>query len=293
MKLIDGYIDYIKNNKKLTDNTVNSYFIDIRKYMNYVNNKNLNVLELNENDIIGYIIDLEKTNASVATISRTISSIKSFHEYIFLRRYTETNIAINIKKPKIQKKQIDILTKEEIEKLLNFSELKSYKQLRDKAIFETLYGTGVKVSELIKMNLEDINLDLDYIYCDSGKNSRIIPLSKTTKKYIALYINKSRLEIIKNNYEEKALFVNTKGDRFTRQGLWKLIKKYTKLAGIDKNINPNMLRNSFAIHLLNEGANAAVVNKILGNINLSSLQLYLDYVDKNIRQELKEKHPRK
>ena len=137
------------------------------------------------------------------------------------------------------------------------------------------------------------DLDLDYICCESGKNSRIIPISQTTKKYIVKYIDKSRPEFVKDNYKEKALFVNSNGERFSRQGLWKLIKKYANIANIDKNINPTMLRHSFAIHLLNEGANIVVVSKILGNSNLSSLQSYLDYVNKNIRQELKEKHPRK
>lgn len=293
MDVINEYIDYIKNNRKLTQNTVNSYFIDIRKYVDHIKSKGLNLFELNENDIISYIIELEKSNASVSTISRAISSVKSFHEYLFLKRYTESNLAKNIKKPKIEKKEVDILTREEIEALLTFKELKTSKQIRDKAIFETLYGTGVKVSELIEMSIDDVNLDLDYIYCESGKSSRIIPLSQTTKKYITKYIEKSRLEFIRNNYEEKALFVNSSGEKFTRQGLWKLIKKHAKVASIDKNINPTMLRHSFAIHLLNEGANIAVVSKILGNSNLSSLQSYLDYVNKNIRQELKEKHPRK
>lgn len=293
MEVINEYIDYIKNKRRLTPNTINSYFIDIKKYIDYLDNKGLRLFEINENDVISYIIDLEKLNMSVSTISRSISSIKSFHEYLFLKRYTEANVAKNIKKPKIEKKEVDILTKEEIEALLNFKELKTPKQIRDKAIFETLYGTGVKVSELIDMSIDDVDLELDYIYCDSGKNARIIPLSQTTKKYITKYVDKSRQELIKNNYMEKALFVNSHGERFTRQGLWKLIKKYADIANINKNINPMMLRHSFAIHLLNEGANIAVVSKILGNSNLASLQSYLDYVNKNIRQELREKHPRK
>lgn len=293
MEVINEYIDYIKNNRKLTPNTVNSYFIDIKKYMQYINSKELKLLELNENDIISYIIELEKSNASVSTISRSISSVKSFHEYLFLKRYTESNLAKNIRKPKIEKKEVDILTQDEIESLLDFKELKTAKQIRDKAIFETLYGTGVKVSELIDMSIEDVDLDLDYIYCESGKSSRVIPLSQTTKKYITKYIEKARPELIKSNYKEKALFVNSSGEQFTRQGLWKMIKKHANIAKIDKNINPTMLRHSFAIHLLNEGANVAVVSKILGNTNLSSLQSYLDYVNKNIRQEIKEKHPRK
>ena len=184
----------------------------------------------------------------------------------------------------------DCMTEEEVDKLLKFEDLSTPKKIRDKAIFEVLYGTGIKVSELIDMNLEDIDLDIDYIYCGSSKNQRVIPLCEATKFYLLKYINESR--DLLTYPEEKALFVNAQGQRFTRQGLWKLIKKYAKEADINKNINPTTLRHSFAIHLLNGGANVAVVSKILGNSNLSSLQLYLKYMDKNLRKEIKEKHPR-
>lgn len=293
MQLLNEYIQYIKSIRKLTHNTVNSYFIDIKKYLTYIENKSIALFESTENDIISYIIELEKMNVSTATISRSISSIKSFYEYLFLNRYINTNISKNIKKPKIEKKEIDILSEEEVEALLDFPQLKNIKDIRDKAIFEVLYGTGIKVTELIELDLDDVSLEFDYICCKSGKNPRVIPMTKTTSKYLEKYLKQSRSEILKTNYEEKALFTNSNGTRFTRQGLWKLIKKHAKRANINKSINPTILRNSFAIHLLNQGANIAVVSKILGNSNLSSLQYYLDCMDKNIRQELKEKHPRK
>ena len=179
----------------------------------------------------------------------------------------------------------------EIEALLNFPKLDTPKLIRDKAIFEVLYGTGIKVSELVDMDIEDVDLELDYIYCNIAKNKRVIPLSDTTKVYLEKYIKEARPKITEDT--ENALFVNSLGQRFTRQGLWKLIKKYASIANINKNINPSMLRHSFAIHLLNEGANIAVVSKILGNANLSSLQAYLNHINKNMRREIKEKHPRK
>ncbi|MGL4914548.1 MAG: tyrosine-type recombinase/integrase, partial [Romboutsia sp.] len=185
---------------------------------------------------------------------------------------------------------LDILTEEEIEALLKFPKLDSPKKIRDKAIFEVLYGTGMRVSELVEMNLEDVNLELDYLYCNSIKNPRVIPLSEITKIYLEKYINEGRADLVL--YGENALFVSSLGQRFTRQGLWKVIKKYAKLANINKNINPSMLRHSFAIHLLKKGANIAVVSKILGNSNLASLQGYLNHIDKNVRKEIIEKHPR-
>ena len=291
MEVVKEYIDYIKDKKKLSDNTVSSYYMDIRKYMNYLNYRNLGLKDIEENDIIGYIISLEKDNVSVATISRMISSIKSFHDYLFLNHITDNNPAKTIKKPKIEKQEVDILTEEEIQALLNFSKLDTPKLIRDKAIFEVLYGTGIKVSELVDMDIDDVDLALDYVYCNISKNKRVIPLSDITKTYIEKYIKEARVNIAKE--DEKALFVNSSGQRFTRQGLWKLIKKYASNANINKNINPSMLRHSFAIHLLNEGANIVVVSKILGNTNLSSLQSYLNHINKNIRKEIKEKHPRK
>lgn len=290
MEVIKEYIDYIKDKKRLSQNTIASYYTDIKKYSEYLVRKETALGDVVENDIISYIIELEKANISVSTVSRMISSIKSFHDYLFLNHINGTNPAKNIKKPKIKQNDLDILTEEEIESLLKFPKLNSPKLIRDKAIFEVLYGTGIRVSELVEMNLEDVDLDMDYIYCNSEKNQRVIPLSDITKIYLEKYIKESRSDLAYDH--ENSLFVSSLGQRFTRQGLWKIIKKYAKLANIDKNINPSMLRHSFAIHLLNKGANIAVVSKILGNANLSSLQGYLNHINKNVRKEIKEKHPR-
>lgn len=290
MEVIQEYINYIKNKKKLSDNTVSSYFIDIKKYIEYLYNKNIKLEDVRENDIIAYLIELEKSNISAATVSRMISSIKSFHDYLFFSGKCEKDPSRSIKKPKVKQQDIDVLTEDEINALLNFPNLDTPRQIRDKAIFEILYGTGIKVSELIEMNITDFDLDIEYIYCNSGKHQRVIPISDITKFYLEKYLKEGRPKIA--NEKEESLFVNSLGSRFTRQGLWKVIKKYAVDANINKNINPSMLRHSFAIHLLNNGANVAVVSKILGNSNLSSLQSYVNHINKNIRKEMKEKHPR-
>lgn len=290
MEVIQEYINYIKNKKKLSDNTVSSYFIDIKKYIEYLYNKNIKLEDVRENDIIAYLIELERSNISAATVSRMISSIKSFHDYLFFSGKCEKDPSRSIKKPKVKQQDIDVLTEDEINALLNFPNLDTPRQMRDKAIFEILYGTGIKVSELIEMNITDFDLDIEYIYCNSGKHQRVIPISDITKFYLEKYLKEGRPKIA--NEKEESLFVNSLGSRFTRQGLWKVIKKYAVDANINKNINPSMLRHSFAIHLLNNGANVAVVSKILGNSNLSSLQSYVNHINKNIRKEMKEKHPR-
>ena len=291
MEVLKKYMEYIKCKKKLSENTICSYYTDLKKYMDYLQCQDIKIEDVAEYDIINFLVDLEKQNISVATVSRVTSSIKSFHDYLFLNHITSTTPANNIKKPKIKRENIEILTEEEVEAILNFPELDTPKKMRDKAIFETLYGTGIRVSELVELDLQDVDLQIDYLYCNKGKNQRVIPLCEVTKLYLQKYIKEGRSNIAKD--DENALFVNAHGQRFTRQGLWKVIKKYATMANISKNINPSILRHSFAIHLLKGGANVAVVGRILGNSNLSSLQLYLNQMDDNIRKEIKEKHPRK
>lgn len=291
MEVLQEYIDYIKCKKKLSENTICSYYTDIKKYLDYLECENIKIKDVVEYDIINFLVNLEKQNISVATVSRVTSSVKSFHEYLFLNHISENNPANNIKKPKIKRENVEILTEDEVEALLKFTDLSSSKKIRDKAIFETLYGTGIRVSELVELNLQDVDLEIDYLYCNTGKNQRVIPLCEITKTYLEKYIKEARVNLAKE--DEEALFVNAQGQRFTRQGLWKVIKKYANMANISKNINPSILRHSFAIHLLKGGANIAVVSRILGNSNLSSLQLYLNQMDNNVRKEIKDKHPRK
>ena len=291
MEVLQQYIEYIKIKKKLSESTVCSYYTDIKKYVDYLKSENIKIEDVVEYDIINFLMNLERQNISVATVSRVTSSVKSFHEYLFLNRISKTNPANNIKKTKIKRENIEILTEEEVESLLKFPDLSSPKKMRDKAIFETLYGTGMRVSELVELNLNDVDLDIDYLYCNTGKNQRVIPLCEINKLYLEKYIKEGRPKLLKT--QESALFVNAQGQRFTRQGLWKVIKKYANMANISKNINPSILRHSFAIHLLKGGANVAIVSKILGNSNLSSLQLYLNQIENNIRKEIKDKHPRK
>lgn len=289
--LIKEYIDYIENKRKLSSNTVSSYRMDLKKYKDYLDENNIDVREVVETDILNYLVELEKNNVSVSTIARMTSSIKSFHDYLFFSKICETDPAKNIKKPKIKKESVEILTEEEIESLLNFESLDSDKLKRDKAIFEVLYGTGMKVSELIELNVDDVDFELESVMCSSSKNKRVIPLIDVTKEYLEMYVNEARENIAADG--ENALFVSSLGHRFTRQGLWKIIKKYSKKANIDKNINPTMLRHSFAIHMINKGANIASVNKILGNTNLASIQSYLSCIDQNMRREMNLKHPRR
>lgn len=289
IKIFSEYVEYIKK-KNLSKNTIAAYEIDLKKYLKFIEELKLELNQISENDIFSFLVKLENnSNVSSATLSRIISTIRSFHEYLFLNRITENDPSKNIKKPKVERKIEEILTKDEVDKILE-SPNDTVCGVRDKAILEVIYGTGIRVSELVSLNLDDLNLEYDYLQFKNLKTSRIIPIGECAKKYLQLYIQNSRNVLEKRNQE--ALFLNATGERFSRQGIWKLIKKYAKENGIKKNVTPNMLRTSFAIHLLEKGANAKVVNQILGNSNLSSLQGYMDFCKKNIRQEFKDKHPR-
>ena len=204
---------------------------------------------------------------------------------------TDKNPSVKLKKPKLQQNDLNILSQVEVEKLLNSPNMNTLIGIRDKAIFEVFYGTGMRVSEIIDLELEDVNTLAEYIECKKNNSSRLIPLSETVSKYIKLYLECSRTRLVKDT-NNKAMFLNSKGEKFTRQGLWKIIKLYSEKMNINKNITPTMLRHSFAIHMINKGADVGVVSKILGNANLSSLQVYLNYINKNVREEFKKNAPR-
>ncbi|TQQ84645.1 integrase [Peptacetobacter hominis] len=291
MEAINEYLEYIKNTRKLSANTVSSYGTDLRKYSDYLERNKIALEDVTEADILNYLVELEKENISASTAARMTSSIKSLHDYLFFMKKSGTDPSRNIKKPKVKKEKMEILTEKEVEQLLSFDDMNSELGIRDKAIFEILYGTGMKVSELVELNLSDVSDELDHIICKTPKHSRVIPIIDTTRIYLSRYIEISRPKLADN--EENALFVSSLGKRFTRQGLWKIIKKYSQKANINKNINPTMLRHSFAIHMINHGANIATVNRILGNSNLASIQSYINCIDANIRKEMSTKHPRK
>lgn len=290
-RIMDKYMKYIKIEKNLSDNTVISYNLDLKKYLYFLESKNIELLEVRENDIYSYLIYLDKENTSLSTVSRMISSIKSLHEYLFNDRLIEKNPSLKVKKPKLEKNKVNILERDEVEKLLGAPNLNTLIGIRDKAMFEVFYGTGMRVSELVELNISDINMHLEYIQCTKNNISRTIPLGEITKKYIDFYLTTSRIQLVKD-VQTKAMFVNSKGEKLTRQGLWKVIKIYSQKMNINKNITPTMLRHSFAIHMINNGADISVVSKILGNSNLSSLQGYLNYINKNVRDELKNNNPR-
>lgn len=284
---------YLKVEKELSDSTIESYIRDMVQFDAYlVDNKSENILEANKTLIIGYIIFLQKEEKSSATIARSIASIRCFYQYLLNNGQVLKDPTINIQSPKKVKKLPDILTVEEVEKFLNQPVVDTPKGMRDKAMLELLYASGVKVSELIGLKLEDIHLKMNFLYCGKDTSSeRIVPIGTISTRILEEYINKHRNELIKSK-DEKLLFVNYYGYKLTRQGFWKIVKHYTKQAGIDKKITPHTLRHSFAVHLLQNGADLKSVQEMLGHSDISTTQIYTLMSKTKINEVYKKAHPR-
>ncbi len=271
--LIDEYYDYLKETN-LSMSSISGYRSDIIKFLDYLSNSNIKISDLNDIVINSYIFHISRENTKTSTINRMKSSIKKFLYFLFEKNYINTDLSkIKIKSKKVEKKLPEILTVEEINRLLNAPD-NSNAGYRDKAMLELLYSTGIKVNEIINLKLDDINLELKTLKCKSNKSSRIIPIGAIAFTALINYLELSRPNYLRNDNEY--LFLNCYGNQISRQSFWKIIKKYTKLSGIDKNISITTLRHSFTYHMLENGIEKDKLNKILGNSNVQSLQLFLD-----------------
>lgn len=288
-EIID-FIDYLKNEKKASENTILSYKRDIIKFVDFLSQNNINKFSVvNKTNIISYIYYLEKAGSSKSTISRSISSLKSFYNFLFYKSVIDSNPVLNVDVPKVEKKISHVLSAKEIECFLEQPE-RDNKGLRDKAMLELLYATGMKVSELININVADVNLQLGYIICHNNVKQRLIPIG--SKAILALddYIKNSRNKMISDE-SEKVLFVNCNGNPMTRQGFWKMMKVYAKKIGLE-DITPHTLRYSFAIHLIENGADLQSVQEMMGHSDISTTQTYIKNKTTRIRDIYNKAHPR-
>ena len=287
---IEEYIKYIKRVKHSSENTISSYKRDLIKMSRYFTDKGIKeISEINATDLNSYIEYMEGLGMSTATVSRSVASIKSFYMYLFKSKIIQTDCSEGLKGPKIEKKPPETLSIEEISLLLEQPTVSSNKGIRDKAMLELLYATGLRVTELISVKLKDVNLTLGYIICKDNNKERVIPIENAAKDALGNYINNVRDAICgKSDY----LFTNLKGEQMTRQGFWKLIKAYAKKAGIDKDITPHMIRHSFASHLVSNGADLRAVQEMLGHSDISTTQIYLNSRQSKLKQEYDKAHPR-
>ncbi len=289
---IAEFMEYLHNVKKTSNNTELSYRRDLTKLRVYLEEHGINSVEqVTYTNLSAYILELEKKNFAIATISRNIASIKGFFSYLFKQRKIESDVAELLKAPVVEKKVPDILTIDEVNKLLEQPNNKTSKDIRDKAMLELIYATGMRVTELISLKVTDVDLKMGYIICHDKNKERAIPFGNITKAALEEYINVARPSLIDDS-QNQILFTNCSGKPMSRQGFWKLIKYYAQKAEIDKDITPHTLRHSFAAHLVSNGADLKSVQEMLGHSDISTTQVYAQLNNKKIREVYKKAHPR-
>ena len=290
-KQIEFFLDFIKNDKKLSNNTLQSYKRDIMQYEKYVNETNINFTKVNEKDIRDYLKYLNSVNKKASTISRNLASLRLFYQFLLKNKKVKGDPTEGIQSPRVEKRVPSILTSQEVSLLLDQPKNVDLKGIRDKAMLEFAYATGMRVTEIISLDIEDVNLEEGTVTCKTGKKQRNIPLGKFSLKALEEYMKESRSILIKTE-SEKALFVNINGRRLTRQGFWKIVKFYKDQANITKDITPHVLRHSFATHLLQNGAELKAIQTMLGHSDIASTQIYMQFQDESIKNTYRKAHPR-
>jgi integrase/recombinase XerD len=290
---VSEFINYLAVERGLAQNTLESYGRDLRQFQSYLQEGKIDFMkDLNRATILTYLGNLQTRGKAVSTISRNLAAIKSFYQYLVRERYLEKDPAAHLESPKLEKKLPKVLSVHEVEELLKQPSSTLPAGLRDKAMLELLYATGIRVSELISLNISDVNLDMGYIKCyGKGSKERIVPLGSIAAKCVQEYLGKGRTKLVRT-YEEAALFINHHGNRLTRQGFWKIIKKYAQEACIVKEITPHTLRHSFATHLLENGADLRSVQEMLGHADISTTQIYTHVTRNHLKEVYDKTHPR-
>ncbi len=290
---LEEYMNYLAVEKGLAKNTLDSYRRDLQKFIAFLHNQKLtDPGQVKSSEITRFIGDLKSGQSATSTISRMLASIRSFFNYLLEEGIVKTNPALELESPRIEKKLPRVLTTDEINSLLDQPKTSECKGLRDKAMLELLYASGMRVSELIDLNLSDFDPRVGYLRCKGkGQKERIVPIGSVAIGYVNDYMNSAREKLCKNN-GEAALFVNHHGSRMTRQGFWKLLKKYAHNSGIETEITPHTIRHSFATHLLENGADLRSVQEMLGHSDISTTQIYTQVTRKKIREIYDKAHPR-
>ncbi len=286
------FFDFLENEKKVSINTLQSYKRDLKQFEKYMlEEEREDYSELTEEGIKTYLAHMQEIGKKPSTISRGLASIRSFYQYEVKNKVVEKDPTEGIQSPKIEKRVPNVLTSNEVALLLEQPKNVNLKGIRDKAMLEFAYATGMRVTEIISLNVEDINLETGYATCRNGKKERTVPIGNMSLKALKDYILNARKIMIKDE-KQNALFVNVNGKRLTRQGFWKIIKYYKDQAHIDKDITPHVLRHSFATHLLQNGADLKSIQTMLGHSDILSTQVYMQFQDESLKNIYKKAHPR-
>ncbi len=289
--LLSVYEDFLKTEKQASANTVSSYLRDVHQFAEAMRGKDVPLVQVAARDVEDYANSLTKRGKSPATVTRSMASIKSFYTCMVDKGHVDQNPAKGVSPAKVERKLPQVLTGKEVELFLEQPECTDPKGYRDRAMLELLYATGIRVSELIDLDVDDLNLPGGVLRCYSKGRERVIPLYPAAIRALNEYITDVRPQLV-DSVDETALFVNMSGDRMSRQGFWKLIKHYQEKAGIQKDITPHTLRHSFAAHLLENGADLRSIQEMLGHADISSTQIYSRLINQKIKDVYKKAHPR-
>ena len=292
LDLIGAYENYLTKVRQASANTIASYMRDIRQFADWLRqSEELDVVDAEQVNISRYLAHLEDEGRSGATVSRCLASLKNFYGYVVSSGFLESTPVTDIRVDRGEKKLPQILTGREIELLLAQPSCVDAKGFRDKAMLEVMYATGIRVTELISLDIDAVNLELGVIKCAGAKKTRSIPLYPAALRALTVYINNVRSGMLAYP-EEKALFVNVNGMRMSRQGFWKILKHYQETAHIDKELTPHTLRHSFAVHLLENGADLGSLQELMGHSDISSTQLYTQMVNQKLKSVYEKCHPK-
>ena len=292
LDLVQAYENYLSKVKHASANTIVSYMRDIRQFSSWLNSTNeIDVIDATQSNISDYLQHQQSDGRSGATISRSLASLKNFYQYLVSSGFIEKTPVVDMHVDRGEKKLPQILTGREIELLLSQPVCVDPKGFRDKAMLEVMYATGMRVTELISLDVDDVNLDLGIIKCNGAKKSRAIPLYPMALRSLSIYLREVRDSMI-SDPEETALFVNVGGARMSRQGFWKILKHYQETARIEKEITPHTLRHSFAVHLLENGADIGSLQELMGHCDISSTQMYTQMINQKLKSVYEKCHPK-
>ena len=292
LDLISAYENYLTKVKQASNNTITSYMRDIRQFAGWLSTtEELDTVDATQENISRYMEVLEEEGRSTATQARCVASLRNFYSYLVSSGFLEQSPVTDVKVERKERKLPQILTNREIELLLSQPVCIDDKGFRDKAMLEVLYATGMRVSELIDLNVSDVNLDQGIVKCTTSRKTRSIPLYPAAQKALRVYMDEHR-DFLLTDSDEPALFVNVNGTRISRQGFWTILKHYQETAHMDKDITPHTLRHSFAVHLLENGADIGSVQELMGHCDISSTQLYTHMLNQKIKQVYEKCHPK-
>ncbi|RKL64206.1 site-specific tyrosine recombinase XerD [Thermoanaerobacteraceae bacterium SP2] len=292
-ELLNHYLEFLTVERGLSKNTINSYKRDLKSYIGFLKIQKINDINYTTRTVIvSYLLLMHKKGKASSSISRACAAIKSFYHFLVMERLIEKDPTLNLDTPKLEHRLPRVLTLNEVEQLLNQPDTSVIWGFRDKTMLELLYATGIRVSELILIKVEDLNVEMGFLRCfGKGSKERIVPVGSVALKYLDKYINEVRPKFLKEQ-DNGILFLNHLGKGLTRQGFWKIIRKYAQKAGIEKHITPHTLRHSFATHLLENGADLRSVQEMLGHADISTTQIYTHITRSKIKEVYDRTHPR-